>query len=271
MDNKIIVHKLPDFEFIELYPVCDFHDGDPKTDERMFEGFVKFIAAEPNRYWLYAGDNLNNAIKSSVSNVYNEKRSPHQQKEHFIELMKPIADKCFCFVPGNHEARSSKETDCQLVWDIACRLVGDDRARELYRENEAFIKISFGRYIEKNRSHIQPVTYILWVVHGDGGGMYIGNTINKMQLRSMAIEGLDIAICGHVHKGKVGHSFPVRVIDPHNNIVRMRSVSNAICCAWQDFSGYAARKLMLPGAKGALPIVFSGRRKEIEVRVGSAV
>jgi predicted phosphodiesterase len=269
--DKIIVHKLPDFEFIELYPICDFHDGDPKTDENMFKGFVKFIAAEPYRYWLYAGDNLNNAIKSSVSNVYNEKRSPFHQKEHFIDLVRPIANKCLCFVPGNHEARSSKETDCQLVWDIACRLVGDDKARELYRENEAFVKVSFGHYTDSKHSGIALVTYIMWVVHGNGGGMYVGNTVNKMQLRSMAIEGIDIAICGHVHKGKVGHSFPVRVVNPRQNIVTMRSVHNAICSAWADFGGYAARKLMIPGAKGALPIVFSGRRKEIEVRVGSAV
>ncbi len=268
--EQLIVHKLPDFPKIELYSVNDYHDGDEKTDEDMFKGFVKFISAEPFRYWGYTGDNLNNAIKSSVSNVYNEKRSPHEQKEHFIELMRPVANKCLWFVPGNHEARSSKETDSQLVWDIACRLVGDDEARRLYRENEAFVKISFGRYSQHGKN-AEPVTYVGWVVHGDGGGMYVGNMVNKMQQRTMAIEGVDFSICGHVHKGKVGHSFPVRQIDPRNDIIRIRSVSNAICTAWADYGGYAARKLMLPGGKGALPIELNGRRKEIEIRVGSAV
>jgi hypothetical protein len=270
VDNKLIVHKLPDFDFIELYPVGDFHDGDPKTDEKAFEGFVRFIAAEPYRYWLYSGDNLNNAIKTSVSNVYNECRSPAAQKEHFIQLMKPIADKCLCFVPGNHEARSAKETDCLLVWDIAARLVGDERALELYRENEAFLKITVGKYSQHSKG-AEPIPYIAWVVHGDGGGNMVGATVNKMQSRSMAIEGLDFSVSGHVHKGKVGHSFPVRTIDTRNNCIAMRSVSNAICSAWSDYGGYAARKLLLPGAKGALPIILNGRRKEVEIRVGSAV
>lgn len=261
MLEKLIVHKLPDYDYIEIYPITDFHDGDPKTDETMFKNFVKYIEADERRYWLYAGDNLNNAIKSSVSNVYNEKRSPHEQKEHFIELVRPIADKCLCFIPGNHEYRSQKETDCQVVWDIACRLVGDEKARELYRENEAFIKISFGEYRCTGKAQ-KPVTYVGWIHHGTGGGMYVGATVNKFQLRTMAIEGLDFAVQGHVHKGKIGHKFDVRSIDPRNNVVLQREVLNVICCAWSDFGGYAARGMMLPGHKGPSCIVLNGRRKE---------
>ena len=48
MDDKLIVHKLPDFETIEIFGVCDGHFGDPKTDEQMFKDFVKYIGAEPN-------------------------------------------------------------------------------------------------------------------------------------------------------------------------------------------------------------------------------
>jgi hypothetical protein len=261
--EKLIVHKLPDFDSIDIYPITDFHDGDSHTDEAMFENFVKFIKAAGNRYWLYAGDNLNNAIKSSVSNVYNEKRSPAQQKEHFIELVRPIADKCLCFIPGNHEARSSKDSDCQIVWDIACRLVGDDKARDIYRENEAFLKISCGKCKDGSRTWGDPVTYTGWVHHGTGGGMYVGATVNKLQLRTMAVEGLDFAVQGHVHKGKVGHKFDVRQIDPRNNLVVQREILNAICCAWSDFGGYAARYMMLPGHKGPSVITLNGRQKEV--------
>jgi UDP-2,3-diacylglucosamine pyrophosphatase LpxH len=261
MSEKLIVHKLPDFDYLEIYPITDFHDGDPKTDETMFKNFVKHIEADERRYWLYAGDNLNNAIKSSVSNVYNEKRSPHEQKEDFIETMRPVAGKCLCLIPGNHESRSAKESDVHLVWDIACRLVGDDKARELYRENEAFIKISFGKY-SQHRKHAVPVTYVGWIHHGVGGGMYVGATVNKLQLRTMAIEGVDFAVQGHVHKGKVGHKFDVRQIDPRNDVVIQKQILNVICCAWSDFGGYGARKMMLPGTKGPSCIILNGRRKE---------
>lgn len=262
MSEKLIVHKLPDFDSVDIYPIGDVHDGDSHTDEQAFENLVKFIKADEKRYWLYAGDNLNNAIKSSVSNVYNEKRSPAQQKEHFIELVRPIADKCICFIPGNHEARSSKDSDCQLVWDIACRLVGDDRARELYRENEAFVKISVGKY-SQHQKNAEPIAYTGWIHHGTGGGMYVGATVNKLQLRTMAVEGLDFALQGHVHKGKVGHKFDVRQIDPRNNVITQREILNAVCCAWQDFGGYAARYMMLPGHKGPSAITLNGRKKEV--------
>ena len=41
MLEKLIVHKLPDYDYIEIYPITDFNDGDPKTDEIMFKNFLK--------------------------------------------------------------------------------------------------------------------------------------------------------------------------------------------------------------------------------------
>ena len=136
-NEKVIRRQFDDNTDIRIYPFVDLHFGDGNTDVAAGERFIREIQKDPNAYLMYLGDNMNNAIKSSVSNVYNESRSPHEQKKYLIELLKPVADKFLCFVPGNHEGRSSKETDCPLVWDIADRLGKAD----LYRENMAFIEL----------------------------------------------------------------------------------------------------------------------------------
>lgn len=261
-DNSIIVHKFgQDVTGIEIYSVCDLHIGDPKTDEKMIQNFVSFIAAKPNRYWVYNGDNINNAIKSSVSNVYNEKYPPGDQKYRFIELVRPIADKCLAFVPGNHEARSAKEDDVHLVFDIAVVLVGEARARELYRENEAFIKISLGQKIRGSCQNSKPATYVGLIHHGAGGGSLPGSSLNRIYAYTQTIEGLDFSMTGHVHKGILSGLVGKRVIDPRNNVVATTSYAIAISPSWADFGGYSARAMMRPAAHGIGWISLAGDRK----------
>lgn len=135
----IIEIRLPkEFETVEIYPLSDLHIGDPKVDKRLFREFIKHILEKPNRFLIYNGDNMNNAIKSSVSNVYNEEMTPREQKKWLKENLKPVADRFLAFVAGNHEERTAKETDQSIVEDIAEYLGKAD----VYRDDEAYIKLS---------------------------------------------------------------------------------------------------------------------------------
>ena len=260
--EKVIVHDLPTHDTIEILGVNDGHIGDEKTDETAFKGFIKHIAEAPNRYWVYNGDNINNAIKSSVSNTYNERYSPAQQKEILIGMLRPIADKCLAFVPGNHEARSGKETDCHLVWDIACRLVGDDMATKLYRENEAVIKVRFG-----SKANNKPVAYIGLINHGFGGGSLPGSAMNGMYKYAIAFNDVDFTLSGHVHKGILSGKFARRVIDPRNDLITLRDFCVLINGAWADYGGYASRKGFPPGTKGAGRVILHNYTKRMNVLI----
>ncbi len=66
---QIITCKLEPFESLELYPLADVHFGDPKTDEELFKRFIKFISDQPNRFIICDGDLINNAIKTSISDI----------------------------------------------------------------------------------------------------------------------------------------------------------------------------------------------------------
>jgi len=249
----IIEVRLPEsFETVEIYPLSDLHIGDPKVDKRLFREFLNHIMAEPNRFIIYNGDNMNNAIKSSVSNVYNEEMNPREQKKWLQHELKPVKDRILVFVEGNHEGRTTKDTDQRIVEDIADYL---DKG-ELYRENEAYIKLSFG----KRKNSTRQMCYGIYVIHGNGGGKRPGSALNNIEMLCMGIEA-DVYIMGHVHK-KIAYKNAYRKADLINNVITERERLFVVSSHWSEFGGYAARKMYNPSAKGSVPIkLYDGVKK----------
>lgn len=249
----IIEVRLPeDFETVEIYPLSDLHIGDPRVDKRLFREFLNHIMAEPNRFIIYNGDNMNNAIKSSVSNVYNEEMNPREQKKWLQYELKPVKDRILVFVEGNHEGRTTKDVDQRVVEDIADYL---DKG-ELYRENEAYIKLCFG----KRRNSESQMCYTIYVTHGSGGGKRPGSAMNNIELVALGTEA-DIYIMGHVHK-KMAYKNAVRRPDLRNNNILEQERLFVVSSHWSEFGGYAARKMYNPSAKGSVPIkLYDGVKK----------
>lgn len=254
----IIEIKLPkEFETVEIYPLSDLHIGDPKVDKRLFREFIKHILEKPNRFLIYNGDNMNNAIKSSVSNVYNEEMTPREQKKWLKENLKPVADRFLAFVAGNHEERTAKETDQSVVEDIAEYLGKAD----VYRDDEAYIKLIFG----KRASSGSQMCYTIYVVHGCGGGRRPGSALNNIELLALGTEA-DIYVMGHVHE-KIAHKNAVRRPDLRNNNILEQERLFVVSSHWSKFGGYAARKMFTPSAKGSVPIILYSGVKRMEAIV----
>jgi predicted phosphodiesterase len=248
---RIIPFTFPaEWENIELYPLGDIHIGDPKTDIKLFQNFVKYIKEKENRIVVCVGDLLNNALKSSVSNVYNETMNPNEQRKWLAVELQPIKDRILCMVSGNHEYRTKKEADLDPIEWLSEKL-----GIKYYSEDELAIKISFGEgYNQK------PITYTFMLTHGAGGGKRPGSVINNLELYAMTLDGADVVIVGHSHR-RFGYKFSPRVFDPRNNIVKQVDRLCVVSSSWQDFGGYAARKMLIPGTKGAEPIILNGRVK----------
>jgi len=254
----IIEFKLPEsFEMVEIYPLSDLHIGDPKVDKRLFKEFINHILAEPYRFIIYNGDNMNNAIKSSVSNVYNEEMTPREQKKWLQRELEPVKDRILVFVEGNHEARTGKDTDQRIVEDIADHLGKSD----LYREDEAYIKLIFG----KRANSGSQMCYTIYIVHGNGGGKRPGSALNNIELLALGTDA-DVYIMGHVHK-KMAYKNAVRRPDLRNNNILEQERLFVVSSHWSEFGGYAARKMLNPSAKGSVPIKLYGRVKKMEAIV----
>ena len=110
----VIKHVLPrDYTHINIYGMSDAHIGAKESSLATLRAWVRTVLDDPYGYVIVAGDMINNGIKDSKTNVYEEVMPPRQQKRVCAEIFKPLADagRILAWIPGNHEERSARSVD----------------------------------------------------------------------------------------------------------------------------------------------------------------
>lgn len=205
------------------------HIGARECDLDGFSRFLKRIQADPDSYIVLCGDVINNGIRDSLTNVYEEVCPPSAQIDKAVELLQPVADRILGAVGGNHEARSRKAVDMDPMHTIMVRLgIG-----HLYRANMAFIRVILENGNTKSR-------HALLLVHG--------RTANKRRRFAYSVEGVDAIISGHTHDGLVEK--PARLVFNSQNVVSIQPLVSLTATSWLDYGGYAAAGLFEPKATG---------------------
>lgn len=231
-DLEVIVHEYD--SDIVVYPLSDVHYGSIEHNEAGWNALCKEILSIPNAYVILGGDLINNATKSSVSNVFDDLMRPREQKQKMVEMLSPLRDRLLCILPGNHEKRSLKDADDEPMYDIACKLDVED----LYRPNVVFMTIKIGD------SHSK---YNFCITHGAGGGVYTGATVNRNERFGNIVDGLDCLVVGHTHKGTVSRPSKL-VFDGRTNTVYQREYLVISMVSWMEYGGYAMSKMLLPSS-----------------------
>ena len=243
-DFDLIVHRLPECKEAKLYVIGDLHIGAIESNHRAWESFIEHILQDEHARICIIGDMMNNATRSSVSSIFDDAMSPFprpsEQKRYLVNSLKLLKDRILCIVPGNHEGRSTKDADDEPLYDVACKLDLED----IYRPNCAFVKLCFGSR-HKGEQEVPLQTYVLACLHGSGGGIYTGATVNRNERFGMVLEGVDILAVGHTHKGTVSKPSKI-VVDIHSNIVKQQSMTVISACSWLSYGGYALSKMLLP-------------------------
>lgn len=256
-DFEMIQHKFPEREDLKIIPISDVHLGAPEHMQRKWELFCQEVLRSPTTYITLGGDLINNATRSSVSNIFEETMRPSEQKKVMAKMLEPLRDRILCAVSGNHERRSLKDADDDPTYDIMCKL----DIEHLYRENIAFLKIQMGR--PEGAGQKNP-TYSLVVTHGGGGGIFTGAAVNRNERFGYVLDGADCLIVGHTHKPFVTQPSKIK-IDPFNNKVSFRPFKVVSSTSWLEYGGYAAQKMLLPSSHAAQTITLCGKKKEITV------
>lgn len=268
-----VIYTLPDFEMIQhqflgghditIVPISDVHLGSPGCMEQEFISFIKTVKDTPNIYLILGGDLIDNGTRSSVTNPFRATMPPSQQKKEMAKILEPVRDRCLCFVPGNHERRSGKDADDDPCYDIAAKL----DLEHLYRENVAFVKIQLGKKERENGTITEGSkrpSYMLVVTHGAGGGILTGGAVNRGERFGYVIDGMDALIVGHTHKPFTTQPGKIK-IDPYNNKVSVKPFKVISSTSWLEYSGYAARGMMMPTTHCLHTLTLRGDKKEIVV------
>lgn len=262
-DFELITHEFRGGHDITIIPVSDVHLGAAECMEREFIEFVDMVRQTENMYLTLGGDLLNNATKSSVSNIYDEVYRPSTAKRMMANILEPVRDRILCAVGGNHERRSSRDVDDDITYDIMAKL----DIENLYRENVAFLKIQMGNASDangnRNRGAYRP-TYSIAVTHGSGGGVLTGAGVNRNERFGYALDNVDALIVGHTHKPYTTQPGKVYV-DLNNNKVSVKPFKVISSTSWLGFSGYATAKMMLPTTHCLQTLLLRGDKKEMIV------
>jgi predicted phosphodiesterase len=256
-DFEIIIHEFEQNNDITIIPISDVHLGANEHMQREWELFCLDVLKEPNTYITLGGDLINNATRSSVSNIFEETMRPSEQKRLMSKMLEPLRSRILCAVSGNHERRSTKDVDDEPTYDIMCKL----DLEHLYRENLAFVKLRIGD--QKGNGSTNP-TYTLAVTHGAGGGALSGGTVNRNERFGYAIEGVDALIVGHSHKPIITQPAKL-VVDHANNKISVKPFKVVVSTAWLGYGGYAAQKMLIPGSHAMQKITLAGKQKLLTV------
>ena len=256
-DFEIITRRFPENNDIKIYPISDVHLGAAEHLAAEWDIFCKRILEEPNSYIILVGDLLNNALKSSVSNVYEETMRPREQKRIMAEMLSPIKDRILCACTGNHERRSGKDADDDPTYDIMCKL----DLEHLYRENMAFLCLRFGN---QKANGLKNPTYTFVVTHGAGGCGSTGSAVNRGEKFGYVIDGMDCLVLGHTHKAYTTQPSKIS-IDLQNNKVSLKPFKVVSMTSWLAYGGYAARAMLTPSSYVPQEILLRGNRKEMRV------
>lgn len=227
---------------VTIYPIGDLHLGSIGCHEREWADFVSFITNEPDSYICVVGDLLENATRNSIANPFDSKYRPMEQKNILADFLKPISDKVLCGVRGNHEARTVKESDQDILYDVFCRLNIEDR----YRAGTAFLYLAIGERTDKNRTKPRAMqSYNIVVTHGTGGGKLAGSAVNNQHRFGYSIDGCDVLITGHTHAPSITKPSKT-VFDPIRNEIRTEPFACVQCASWLAYSGYPLQKMLPP-------------------------
>lgn len=248
-DFDLIRHSLGP-RTIRVWALADAHIGARECDMDGLMAFVRKIGADPDSYLVLVGDILNNGIKDSLTNVYEETMPPSMQVQAAVDLLRPVADRILGVVGGNHERRSAKAVDLDPMY-IVCVHLG---LESLYRPNMAFVRVSM------RNGRVQQV-YNLLITHGRSAA--------AKRRFAYSVEGVDAIITGHTHDGILEK--PARLCVTNAGNIVIKPLISLTATSWLRYGGYGAAAMYQPKTTSDpqhLVLEFSNsnnRRGEIRV------
>ena len=247
MYKPIIFNTPADLDEVVIYFANDIHVGSAQFSPKKWDAFERLL--EPrNAFACFVGDLMENATRQSKSDSYSAMR-PHEEKQWWINRLRPISEKVVCIVDGNHENRTTKDVDSFPLYDIALAVGIEDR----YRPEAAFVDIGVGRH---RLNDGRQWRYVLYATHKAQNLANYG-TVD-------ALDGIDAFVSGHTHKPADRPTGGKLVYDSKRKSVTHKDVENIVSGSFLQYGGYSARNGWRPTSQKLYKLILSGKCKDIQ-------
>jgi len=256
--KTIKIELAKDIKRLEIVPLADFHVGDPGCRYDEIEKIVEYIAENENVYCILNGDLMNNALKTSVSDVYSEVLTPMEQLLRVRDLLAPIASKIICITNGNHEHRTWKTDGIDITALLAKELGVSDR----YAPASAVVFLKFGLKNKQHGRKEQQMQYTIFCNHGTGNGKRVGGKLNRLE-DVAAIVDADVYLHGHSHLPAVFKQSFFRTNLTWSTLEQVEKlfVNNN---AFLDYGGYGEVFEFAPASRSVPKIILSGTERAMK-------
>lgn len=239
---------------VQILPLADFHIGDPNADRELIKKLIGYVTDTPHCYTILNGDLMNTAIKTSVSDSYDEEMKPADQLKLCVSLFGPLAEqgKILGITDGNHERRITRSAGVDMTELMAVQLgLGD-----AYSQGAMVLFLSVGankaNTKRANKPH-RPFYYSVFAAHGAGGGAMKGGKVNRLQ-RFSDVADCDLYIGSHTHDDIVMHDAIFRTDRQHGKVTLCdRTYVNTPSAL--TYGGYGETGLFRPQSTKHWPLV----------------
>lgn len=254
---KVIKRDLGgNFKSIKLLALSDFHIGDQLCNLKLIKQVLQEVKESPNTFIILNGDLMNNATKSSVSDVYSEAMTPTEQILKLCEILDPIKERILVIHPGNHEFRTLKNDGVDIIRLVAKQLHIEDR----FSDGWWYLYLTFGLNQEKKD---RPMLYTITGIHGYGGGRKNGGKINNLVEMSDKVIA-DLYIMGHTHTPIMTRNTIYLPDYQHRTLVK-KDKYFLMTNSFLEYGGYGETYGFTPGTTDHQEAILNGTKKEIKL------
>jgi len=259
---RVIISEVSrrDCPSLALFPIGDVHIGSKACDEDALKEVIGHIKAMPNARWIGMGDYcdfINQRDPRHDSSVLADWVSMSDlsdlagaQKQYFLDLVRPIADKCVGLLQGNHEASIIKHTERDIYSEIVTEVKtagGHDPEKQLGLGYYGWVLLKFRDH--KRKSQDWSWTCRLNCHHGFTGGRLAGAKALNAQRWAWTHPSANVVLMGHSHNTSVQVE-QVEHVTPHGK-VHTHNITVAYCGSYlrsttPDATTYSERMGMLP-------------------------
>jgi len=237
---------------LKIVPLSDVHYGAKACNVERFVEYLGWIQKSREVFTFLNGDIIENAIDGSIGGaVYESVLTPDEQLYGkadgsalgIIDLLRPVAHKILWAHPGNHEWRTKKKTDIDLL-KIICRELDIPYFDEpIYAD-----VLAWGQ------------RFTFFCQHGKTGSGTKGGKMNAAAKPGEFQEAVDFMVMGHVHDSMANPITRIvrkREYDENGQLVSFKLVERpqytVICPSFYDyFKSYAAQAGYSPGSWGTV-------------------